>query len=274
MPQHSNAAEAAQPKSKKAPIIAAIVIVVVALVVAIGAWVFFANQPEPVVESGESTALGVVDAADDGSIKNPIDWQAYQERNASVYAWLAVPGTNVDLPILQHPMADEYYLTHDIDGEPDLAGELFTQMFWNGKDFQDDVTLIYGHTFEDNSSYKDQMMSTLHNLEDPEFFAEHDEFYIYTPESRLTYKIVSAFEYDNRHILQTTNNFADPTVLQNWLDYVQSPDSLNKNVRAIEGGLAAGEDKLVILSTCTKPANDNARYLVVGVLENVEETVE
>ena len=271
MPQHSNAAE---PKSSKGLIAAIIAVVVVALAL-VGAWVLVANQPEPVVEnSGESTAMGVVDVADDGRIKNPIDWQAYQERNPSVYAWLAVPGTEVDLPILQHPMADEFYLTHDIDGEPDLAGELFTQMLWNSKDFtQDAVTVVYGHTFEDNSSFKDQMMSTLHNLEDPAFFEENGEFYIFTPDSRLTYRIVSAFEYDNRHILQTTSGFSDPAVLQNWLDYVQAPDSLNKNARAIEGGLIAGEDKLVILSTCTKPANDAERYLVVGVLENVEETV-
>lgn len=212
MPQHSNAAE---PKSSKGLIAAIIAVVVVALAL-VGAWVLVANQPEPVVEnSGESTAMGVVDVADDGRIKNPIDWQAYQERNPSVYAWLAVPGTEVDLPILQHPMADEFYLTHDIDGEPDLAGELFTQMLWNSKDFtQDAVTVVYGHTFEDNSSFKDQMMSTLHNLEDPAFFEENGEFYIFTPDSRLTYRIVSAFEYDNRHILQTTSGFSDPAVLQ------------------------------------------------------------
>ena len=46
---------------------------------------------------------------------------------------------------------------------------------------------------------------------------------------------------------------------------VQNPDTLNKHVREGEA-LQAGVDNILVLSTCTVPSNDSARYLVVGKL--------
>ena len=176
--------------------------------------------------------------------------------------------TNVDYPILQHPLVDDYYLMRNIDGEPEVNGTLYTQVGYNTKDFEEDpVTLIYGHTFEQ----ADTMFTTLHNFEDETFFEEHPTFYIYTPDERLEYEVVSAFEYDNSHILMA-NDMSDPQVRADFFKMVQDPSSINKNVRKLEAELNPDKDKLLILSTCTQPANNNARYLVAAVLKNAEST--
>ena len=45
-----------------------------------------------------------------------IDFAAAQGTNPDVYAWIWIPGTNVDYPILQSATEpDEYYLNHTIE---------------------------------------------------------------------------------------------------------------------------------------------------------------
>ncbi|WP_165055284.1 MULTISPECIES: class B sortase [unclassified Adlercreutzia] len=203
------------------------------------------------------------------SDKNPIDFAALQEENSDVCAWIYIPGTEVNLPVLQNRIADNYYLVHDVHGNESELGAIYSQSI-NSTDFTDPVTVLYGHTFEVNQSWRDKMFGTLHNFEDAEFFDSHPNFYIYTPTQILTYEIASAYEYDNRHIMNSFD-FSDPAVVQEYYDYVVNPDSMVKNVREGEQ-LVAGEDSIIQLSTCTRPANDAARYLVTGVLVNEQST--
>ena len=58
-----------------------------------------------------------------------------------MYAWIYVPGTNVDYPVLQHPTDDAYYLEHNMDGSKGLPGCIYTESV-NTKDFTD-RTLFY-----------------------------------------------------------------------------------------------------------------------------------
>ena len=50
-------------------------------------------------------------------VEIPVDFTALQKRNPDVYAWITIPGTQIDYPILQSQQDDTYYLTHTIDGE-------------------------------------------------------------------------------------------------------------------------------------------------------------
>ena len=211
------------------------------------------------------------DGASSGAIENPIDFKSWKAENGDIYAWLHVPGTAVNAPVLQSSLDDNFYLTHDIYLNESAVGALYTQRK-NAKDFTDPVTLMYGHTFEEwQADLKDEGFGTLHNFEDPDFFASHENFYIYLPDKVLTYQVVSAYEYDDRHIINTFD-FSDETVVQQYFDYVTNPDSTVKNVR--EGiTLTAGKNRIVQLSTCTRPDNYSARYLVTGVLVDEQRTI-
>ncbi|MBR0403913.1 MAG: class B sortase [Eggerthellaceae bacterium] len=225
----------------------------------------FASEPAEKTLPKPSEAASSSSSASSSAapIPNPINFDELTEQNPDVYAWINLPDSNVDLPILQHPLADNYYLVHDINDAESAYGAIYTQ-FVNKLDFSDPVTVIYGHTYEEWSDLKDEMFSTLHLLENQDFFDSHPYFYIYTPDRMLTYQIVSAYEYDDRHIMNSFD-FSDKKILQEYFDYIVNPDSLVKNVR--KGiHLEAGKDKVVQLSTCTRPANDSARYIVTGVL--------
>lgn len=211
---------------------------------------------EPVVSQESSSA-----AAE--KIQMPVDFAALQEQNEDVYAWLYIPNTAVNYPVAQNWLLDNYYLYRNIYGEEDELGALYTQSA-NARDFMDPVTIIYGHTYEHEGVVSDDMMGSLHKYNDQAFFDENPDMYIFTADKILKYEIIAAYEYDDRHILNSYD-FNDMEVVQAYFDYVQNPDSMIKYVRAHDR-LEAGKDRIVQLSTCTHPLSDTGRWIVTGVL--------
>ena len=57
----------------------------------------------------------------------PVDFEALQAENPDIYAWITIPGTNVDYPILQREGDNGYYLNHSVDGAGSIAGAIFTE---------------------------------------------------------------------------------------------------------------------------------------------------
>ncbi|MDE6155375.1 MAG: class B sortase, partial [Eubacterium sp.] len=95
-------------------------------------------------------------------------------------------------------------------------------------------------------------------------------FYIYTQDRRLTYQVVSAFKYDDRHIMNSFN-FANLEELEEFQNYIQNPTSSLKNVRTDLDKPLNSSSKIVILSTCITNQK-SSRYLICGVLTNDEKT--
>ena len=213
--------------------------------------------------SEAGTPPTTVEAAPDEELPdNPIDFASLWEKNVESYAWLYIPNTEINTPIQQSSTDDAYYLTHNQNREDSITGCAFTQMA-NKQDFSDPVTVIYGH---DNEG----IFKNLHYFEDEAFFNDNPELYIYTPGHILTYTIVSAYKYDNRHILNSFN-FSNPSTLQQYFDFVSSPDSMLKNVR--EGVTLDANSKIVQLSTCMlNEYHGPSRWLVSAVLTNDQET--
>lgn len=197
---------------------------------------------------------------------NPIDWGYYTDINPDVYAWIYVPNTGIDLPVLQAQGEedDNLYLHHDINGNYLFAGEIYSQKA-NAKDFSDPVTVLYGH----NMKREGERFTNLLYFQDEAFFNENEFFYIYTPGHILTYRILSAHAYDTRHILNTFD-FSKEEDLQEYHDTILSPRTVIVNVR--EGAELAPDDRIVTLSTCTYTASGKIRYLIQGVLVDDQQT--
>jgi len=224
------------------------------------------KEPSTVVEfkpQGSPEAVSHPQEAE--RVENPIDFEALRAINADVHAWITVPGTTVDYPICQHPTDDSVYLDHDIELNHYPPGTLFTERV-NNRSFTDPVTLIYGHV-----GYTDIMFATLHNYSSREFFDTHEHFVIYTPEHILTYQVISAYVYDDRHIINTNGSFLQEETLAEYFEFVTSPDSISSNVR--EGVSLTATDRVVQLSTCMQNLLlTNNRYIVTGLLINEQLT--
>ena len=175
--------------------------------------------------------------------------------NTDIYAWIKIPNTAVDYPVLQTSGDDAFYLEHNIYGQYSFAGCIYSEKV-NSKDFSDPNTILYGHNLLNGT-----MFASLHNFRDPNFFANNEYIYIYMPERTLIYRIFSAYEYDDRHIMYSFN-FNDEREFAEYLEYATNPvNSMTYNVRETE---VTTDDTILTLSTCM----DNiasSRYLVQGV---------
>lgn len=184
-----------------------------------------------------------------------IDFGPLKERNEDVYAWIKVPGTEVDYPVLQHPDDVAFYLHHNIDKEEDIYGAIYTEHH-NDLEFEDPNTIVYGHNMNNGS-----MFASLHRFEDADFFHKHRKIIIYTEEEIHHYEIFAAFVHSNEHVLYGYD-FYDPFDFDRFLSdiYAHKEDGANID-RDLE---VTSDDNLITLSTCNHGRSEE-RYLVVGV---------
>lgn len=194
---------------------------------------------------------------------NPVNFVDLQAINPDVYAWVYVPDTGVDYPVFQSNQDedDNFYLHRNIYKDYEYQGVVYTQKA-NAKDFTDRVTVVYGHNM-----LNDSMFSNLDMFLEQDFFDAHPYFYIYTPGHILTYEIVSAHQYDKRHILNSFD-FSDDEIFQSWLDMIQNPKTFRSHVR--EGIDLSLDSRILTLSTCINFGT--ARYLIQGVQISDEPT--
>ena len=204
---------------------------------------------------------GVPKEAPEGDpIEIPIDFAALRERNPDVYAWITIPGTVIDYPILQSASDNTYYLTHTIDGVESPEGSIYTETY-NSRDFEDPNTVIYGHDMANGSMFRNLL-----NYQDRSFFDANREVLIYTPDAIRRYRIFAAYLYDDRHLMQSFN-FEDKDVYRQYLESVFSIREMGACIDTDQEVTA--DDKIITLSTCYGVQEDK-RYLVQAVLVSIE----
>ena len=192
----------------------------------------------------------------------PIDFEGLWEINPEIYAWIRVPDTNIDYPVLQHLEDNQsYYLTRDIYGNSNQAGSIYTE-YYNSRDFQEPNTVLYGHNMKNGS-----MFHNIRYFADREYFDEHEELYIYLPDKIMKYQIIACYEYDDRHLLGSFD-FHDEEVYAQYLEEIMNPRSMYAMIR--EGVELTTEDKLVTLSTCVANKPNNRRLLQAVLVEEIE----
>lgn len=208
----------------------------------------------------KSTETAETETASEETAVIPVKFTELQQVNPDVYAWITVPGTEIDYPILQHASDNSYYLMHNIDGSYGYPGCIYTENL-NSKDFTDNNTVIYGHNMKNGS-----MFAQLHKFEDPDFFNENREVLIYLPDEVLHYTIFAAHIYDDRHLLYSFD-FSDPDVYQKYLDSVFNTRDMSANID--KDMTVTKDDQIITLVTCIG-SQPNNRLLVQAVLMNRE----
>ncbi|HCA05261.1 MAG TPA: class B sortase [Ruminococcaceae bacterium] len=190
-----------------------------------------------------------------------VKFDELKKQNSDIYAWIYIPDTNINYPVLQSGEDDNFYLDHDVYKNYSFPGAIYSQSN-NKKDWSDRVTVLYGHNMLSGAMFAD-----LHKFSDSSFFDSHPYIYVFAENRRLIYKIISASSYDNRHILNSFD-FKNNKVFKDWLDNAQHPHSMYSKVRdGIELNL---NSKILVLSTCLN--SGSGRYLVQGVLVQDEHT--
>ena len=183
----------------------------------------------------------------------PVDFDSLQKENPDIYAWITIPDTVIDYPIVQSSEDNAYYLNHSAEKTDSASGAIYSENY-NKKNFDDPITLLYGHNMKDGS-----MFAGLHKYEEDTYFNDHKDLVIYTPDAILKYKIFAAYRTDDRHILLYYNLGAEDYNRQAYLN-----DILNQRTMGAmldQSAPVSTESKILTLSTCDR-AGDAYRYVV------------
>lgn len=204
---------------------------------------------------------------------SPIDFEAQWEQCEDIYAWLWIPGTDVypgkdivapeiSYPVVQSKTDDSFYLNHGLDGKPDKNGTLYTERRYNGLDFFDPATIIYGHNMKSGLmfGYLQEQFSNR------EWFDAHRDLYVYLPTCTLRYQVFAAVPYGTKHLMYLFNRFQEPSDMGDFLESIYGITKSSANFR--EDCVVTEEDRILILSTCL-PISADGRYLVMAKLEEV-----
>lgn len=202
-------------------------------------------------QSGQGIGLAGESAAD-----GHVDFESLQEENPDIFAWLYVPGTGIDAPVLQSPISDDYYKSHGQDGKDGEEGALYTEMpnMMNMCDFN---TIIHGKDDKDGD-----LFAGLHKFEDPDFFERNEEFYIYLPDNVLTYEVFAAYYDDGSDILRRFD-FTTYAGCEAHLEQIYGTREMGKQLRE-------GWDDLTpyhfLVTLDGNIREDGKQYVVIGAL--------
>jgi sortase B len=173
------------------------------------------------------------------------------ETSSNWIAYLSVPGTNIGHIVVQGE-DNEFYLHHDIFGNPNVNGSLFMD-YRNNNCFNDLNTIIFGHNMRNGTMF--------HNLryfmEQP--FARTNPFIrIITPTDTLVYEVFAAFsttvDFDYIQVF-----FDDPSEFEGLINELITRRNFDI------GTTPNRYDRILILSTCAN-RQENTRFVVAARL--------
>ena len=191
---------------------------------------------------------------------SPVNFEALSEINSDIYAWLEISGTDISLPILQHPVDDAYYLNHDADGKASPNGAVFSESYYNAKDFvTDPVVLLYGHHMPNGAIFGNLQKY----FTDAGYLSSHEPIIVYTPEAEYKYQVFAAVPYSNKHIL-FFHDMTDDNVFTSFFDQVMS--ITDREASFFPEYAPQPGDHVLILSTCLA-SNNQKRFLVLATMQ-------
>lgn len=193
-----------------------------------------------------------------GDNPNSSDQEGYlddcRQVNSQIVAWLTIPDTKIDFPVVQCE-DNSYYLTHNLEQEESVYGVPFLDYRCNS-DFSDFQSVIYGHNIRG-----ERMFAQLLHFQEEKFFQQHDIGYLLTDQQMYTIHWFACLIVENDDFVYHTVFLTDDEkalflekVEQEAMQY-RKEDTMNLQ-----------QKHLVTLSTCSYEFHE-ARTVVIGYLE-------
>ncbi len=214
------------------------------------------EQPEKIQDTVDTQ---IQDSVVTESAKDTqIDFAALGEENPDIFAWINIPGTQIDYPVLQSEQADDFYEFHNASGEEDDTGAIYIELA-NLKSMCDFNTVLHGKTGEDGSG----LFADLYQFANPDFFEEHEKLYVYLDGNMLTYEIFAAYERENTSLIRTYD-FTYINGCQKFLDDLYGTREMSRNIR--EGWDDLTPYHFLITLTTQKEENADKQFVVIAAL--------
>ena len=185
-----------------------------------------------------------------------VDWASLLERNPDTVAWLFVPNTAINYPVVQGE-DNEYYLTHDFNGDKGWIanyGAIFMDSS-NKPNWSDDAYFIYGHHMNDGSMFAD-----LAGMLDQARFDECRTAYVLSPTGNFRLRTFAVIHCaaDDAIVQPRFGSRAEMTA------YVQ--DKIDRSVVKCDDIPAADKMRMIFAFATCDNASDR-RYVLYAYVE-------
>lgn len=186
-------------------------------------------------------------------------YRALYEENSDLIGWLQIDGTDIDLPVVQTPGDNEYYLRRGFDKLYSTGGTLFLDEQCSIlPDAPTANWLIYGHNMADGS-----MFGELTRYREEAFYRAHPTFTFDTIYASGTWQVVAALDTTLGADELPYYTFFDADTKLEWEKRV---DAILQQSLYDTGITPEYGQQLLTLSTCgdTLPRTDT-RFALVAV---------
>lgn len=187
-----------------------------------------------------------------------VDFDKLRDQNEDIFAWIRVPDTNIDYPVVQSSDGDDsFYKNHNVKKEEDGHGAIYIEAA-NLKDMCDFNEVLHGASTSDGT-----MFSQLSMFLDKSFFDEHPYVYVYMDGNALIYYVFAAYTRDDTRLLEEYD-FTYASGCQAFLDEIYGGRSMDKLIRQGWEDQVQPENFLITLTTLD--ALSGRQLIVVGCL--------
>ena len=177
--------------------------------------------------------------------------------NKDMAAWLWVPGTDIDYPVMWTPEDETYYLYRAFDGSENKNGCLLL----DNDSCLDPLTtnlIIHGHNMKSGA-----MFGNLTDYENQDFYENHKNIILYTEECQRNYEVIAVFR--SQVYRKTDQVFKFYKFFQ--ADTQEEFDDFYNNIKQLSqydtGVTAEFGDHFLTLSTCVYHVKQG-RFVVVA----------
>lgn len=177
--------------------------------------------------------------------------------NEDMSAWLQIPDTNIDYPVMWTPGDEEYYLYRSFDGSDNNNGSLILDT----DSCVDPLTtnlIIHGHNMKSGA-----MFGRLTDYQQEDFCREHKDIILYTEECQRNYEVIAVFR--SQVFRKSEDVFKYYMFFQ--ADTQEEFDDFYNNIKEMSlydtGVTAEFGDHFITLSTCVYHV-ENGRFVVVA----------
>ena len=180
--------------------------------------------------------------------------------NPDVKAWIQVPKTNIDYPVVQG-QDDMEYINKNVYGEFELSGAIFLSCL-NKDDFSDPYNLVYGHNMKNGGMFADVAKYYIQENKRvfKEYFETHQKGKLYLTDATRKIRFFACMKVTAADAKIYHPDGYHKENLKDLLDYIQANAVQYRDVNV------ADENSLIALSTCSE-AETNGRVVLIGKLE-------
>ena len=174
--------------------------------------------------------------------------------NKDYVAWLSIPGTVINYPVVRSDRT-EYYLHHLITGQESKLGTLFS-LTTSDYEIPSKNIAIYGHHLSNSTA----MFSTLLQYKNESYWKSHQTIQLNTIYGTRTYRIFAVLNHTVSDWDASTASFKDDNAFLKFVNRARKKAFYDTGIEVSE------TDHIITLITCDRSFGGvQGRLLVMGV---------